>query len=89
MKIHNFANHYLRFVSTKAAFSWFALMPNDPYTKTLRDFAQNLADKNRGYLSGRYENHKLGVNASVDVNTNAIVLESLLYKARGRHPLAD
>ncbi|MEH2042848.1 DUF3131 domain-containing protein [Nostoc sp.] len=77
----------LRFVSTKAAFSWFALMPDEPYTKMLRDFAQNLADKNRGYLSGRYENSKLGVNASVDVNTNAIVLESLLYQARGRHPL--
>ena len=76
-----------QFVSTKAAFSWFALMPDQPYTKRLRDFAQNLADKNRGYLSGRYENSKLGVNASVDVNTNAIILESLLYQARGRHPL--
>ncbi|MEH2329941.1 DUF3131 domain-containing protein [Nostoc sp.] len=77
----------LRFVSTKAAFSWFALMPNDPYTKKLRDFVQNLSDKNRGYLSGRYENSQLGVNASVDVNTNAIILESLLYQARDRHPL--
>ncbi len=79
---------HLRFVSTKAAFSWSTLMPDDPYTKTLRDFVQNLADKNRGYLSGRYENSKLGINASVDINTNAIVLESLLYQARGRHPLA-
>ncbi|MEH1899309.1 MAG: DUF3131 domain-containing protein [Nostoc sp.] len=77
----------LRFVSTKAAFSWFALMPDDPYTKRLRDFAQNLSDKNRGYFSGRYENPKLGINASIDINTNAIVLESLLYQARGRHPL--
>ncbi|MFN6561909.1 MAG: DUF3131 domain-containing protein [Nostoc sp. ChiSLP01] len=51
------------------------------YAKKLRDFAQNLSDKNRGYFSGRYENSQLGVNASVDVNTNAIVLESLLYKA--------
>lgn len=68
----------LRFVSTKAAFSWFALMPDEPYTKMLRDFVQNLSDKNRGYFSERYENSKLGVNASVDVNTNAIVLESLL-----------
>ncbi|MEH2347736.1 MAG: DUF3131 domain-containing protein [Nostoc sp.] len=77
----------LRFVSTKAAFSWFALMPDDSYTKRLRDFAQNLSDKNRGYFSGRYENTKLGINTSVDINTNAIVLESLLYQARGRHPL--
>ncbi|MEH2432799.1 MAG: DUF3131 domain-containing protein [Nostoc sp.] len=77
----------LRFISTKAAFSWFALMPDEPYTKKLRDFAQNLSDKNRGYLSGRYENSQLGVNASVDVNTNGSILESLLYQARGRHPL--
>lgn len=77
----------LRFLSTKAAFSWFALMPDDSYTKTLRDFVQNLADKNRGYLSGRYENHHLGVNASIDINTNAIVLESLLYQARSGRPL--
>ena len=76
-----------RFLSTKAAFSWFALMPDDPYTKKLRDFVQNLANKNQGYLSGRYENQQLGVNASVDVNTNAIVLESLLYQARGKRPL--
>ncbi|WP_292752790.1 DUF3131 domain-containing protein [Nostoc sp. NMS4] len=79
----------LRFVSTKAAFSWFALMPDEPYTKMLRDFAQNLSDKNHGYLSGRYENSRLGVNASFDVNTNAIILESLLYKARGRKPLVQ
>lgn len=78
----------LRFLSTKAAFSWFALMPDDPYTKKLRDFVQNLADQNRGYLSGRYENSKLGANTSVDINTNAIVLESLLYQARGKRPLA-
>ncbi|MBW4609407.1 MAG: DUF3131 domain-containing protein [Hassallia sp. WJT32-NPBG1] len=77
----------LRFISTKAGFSWFALMPNEPYTKRLRDSVQNLVNKNQGYLSGRYENPKLGVNASVDVNTNAIILESLLYQARGRRPL--
>jgi len=78
----------LRFFSTKAAFSWFALMSGHTYTNLLRDFVQNLADKNRGYLSGRYENAKLGVNTSVDINTNAVVLESLLYQARGRRLLA-
>ncbi|MFL9457127.1 MULTISPECIES: DUF3131 domain-containing protein [Nostocales] len=77
----------LRFLSTKAAFSWFALMPKDPYTKILRDFVQNLTDKKRGYFSGQYENKTLGVNASVNVNTNAVVLESLLYQARGERPL--
>lgn len=78
----------LRFLSTKAAFSWFALMPDDPYTKKLRDFVQNLFEQNRGYISGKYENSQLGVNKSLDVNTNAVILESLLYQARGGRPLA-
>ncbi|WP_339375854.1 DUF3131 domain-containing protein [Calothrix sp. NIES-2098] len=78
----------LRFVSTKAAFSWFALMPNEPYTKKLRDFVQNLSEQSRGFFSGKYENPQLGVNTSVDLNTNAIVLESLLYQAQGQQPIA-
>lgn len=47
----------------------------------------NLADQSRGYFSGRYENRQLGINASVNVNTNAVILESLLYQARDRKPL--
>ncbi len=78
---------HLRFVSTKAAFAWFSLMPDDPYAQKIRNFVQNLTAQNRGYFSGKYENSKLGVNASVDVNTNAIVLESLLYQARNKQPL--
>jgi len=78
----------LRFLSTKAAFAWEALMPNESYATTLREAVQNLTDQNRGYLSGRYENSRLGSNAAIDVNTNAVILESLLYKARGGRPLA-
>jgi hypothetical protein len=78
----------LRFLSTKAAFAWGALMPNDAYASTLREAVQNLAEKNRGYFCGRYENTSLGVNSAIDVNTNAVILESLLYKARGGRPLA-
>ena len=77
----------LRFLSTKAAFSWGALKPDDAYARTLRDAVQNLADPQRGYLSGRYEDTRLGSNRSIDVNTNAVILESLLYKVRNR-PLA-
>ena len=77
----------LRFLSTKAAFAWNALMPNDSYPSTLREAVQNLAKQNHGYFSGRYENSSLGVNSSIDVNTNAVILESLLYKARGDRPL--
>ncbi|MEW6493350.1 MAG: DUF3131 domain-containing protein [Cyanobacteriota bacterium] len=78
----------LRFLSTKAAFAWDALMPNDSYANTLRETVQNLAKQNRGYFSGRYENSRLGVNSSINVNTNAVILESLLYKARSDRPLA-
>jgi hypothetical protein len=78
----------LRFLSTKAAFAWGALKPDDAYAQTLREAVQNLADPRRGYLSGRYEDTRLGSNRSIDVNTNAVILESLLYKARGDRPLA-
>jgi hypothetical protein len=78
----------LRFVSTKAAFSWLALMPNEPYPQKLRNFVQNLFKQSHGFFSGRYENSQLGVNTSIDVNTNAIILESLLYQATGRKPIA-
>lgn len=78
---------HLRFISTKAAFAWQALMLNE-YSQKLREVVQNLADPKRGYLSGRYENKKLGINRSIDVNTNAIVLESLLYRAKGNRPLS-
>ncbi|MEA5552648.1 DUF3131 domain-containing protein [Anabaena cylindrica UHCC 0172] len=79
----------LRFLSTKAAFSWSALINNDPYTQKLRAYVQDLADKNRGYFSGKYENQDLGINKSIDVNTNAVILESLLYQARNKQPLID
>jgi hypothetical protein len=78
---------HLRFLSTKAAFAWAALMPNEPYAKKLRESVQNLAAPHRGYLAGRYENPRLGVNNAIDVNTNAVVLESLLYQARGGRSL--
>ncbi len=78
----------LKFLSTKAAFAWGALMPTDSYASTLREAVQNLANQNRGYFSGRYENSRLGMNDSIDVNTNAVILESLLYQARGSRPLA-
>ncbi|MGQ4646124.1 DUF3131 domain-containing protein [Lyngbya aestuarii] len=76
-----------RFLSTKAAFAWDALMPNDSYATTLRAGVENLAKPNRGYPAGRYENSQLGVNALFNVNTNAVILESLLYQIRGNRPL--
>lgn len=81
------AHPELRFVSTKAAFGWSALKPGDRYAGQLLTAVQNLVNPNRGYYSGRYENSQLGNNTAIDVNTNAIVLESLLYDAQNSTPL--
>ncbi|MBE9157093.1 DUF3131 domain-containing protein [Nodosilinea sp. LEGE 06152] len=78
----------LRFLSTKAAFAWAALFPEAAYTQQLRQAVQTLADTRLGYFSGRYENADLGPNRALNVNTNAIVLESLLYQAQGQQPIA-
>ncbi len=78
----------LRFLSAKAAFAWSSLLPDNDYCQTLRQAVQNLADEHKGYLSGRYENPDLGPNKAINVNTNAIILESLLYKTQNGHPLA-
>lgn len=81
--------NHLRHLSTKAAFAWSSLLPKEPYAKQLRNAVQTLADQSRGYYTGRYENKELGINKNFNVNTNAIVLESLLYKARKNHPLVS
>jgi Protein of unknown function (DUF3131) len=79
----------LRFVSTKAAFGWSALLPDNSYARKLRLTMQNLAVPERGFYSGRYEKPQMGNNSVIDANTNAVILESLLYKAKGRSPLID
>lgn len=73
-----------RFLSTKAAFAWVALVPNNQYTQKLRTFVQNLSDKRYGYFSGKYENKEMGINTALDLNTNAVILESLLYKRHNK-----
>ena len=78
-----------RFLSTKAAFAWSALKPNHPYTQALQQAVQTLGNPDRGYYSGRYENTKQGVNQAINVNTNAIILESLLYRSRQGKPLSQ
>ncbi len=77
----------LKQLSTKAAFAWEALLPNEPYTKLLRNAAQSLMNKDRGFFTGRFENQTPSVNTVFNVNTNAAVLESILFKARNQKPL--
>lgn len=70
-----------RSLSVKAAFAWHALYDND-YTAKLFAFAAPLADPNRGYFAGWYE-AKQRPNRAITCNTNAIILESLAYRAFG------
>ncbi|MBL1210867.1 DUF3131 domain-containing protein [Geminocystis sp. GBBB08] len=71
-----------RTLSTKAAFAWNALKPEHPYPQKLHQAVNNLGDINKGYFAGKYENPSLGINKLLNINTNAIVLESLLYKIK-------
>jgi Protein of unknown function (DUF3131) len=84
---HGKSVEHFKHLSTKAAFAWEALLPNDPYTKLLRSSAQSWMDKDRGFFTGQFENQTPSVNTVLNVNTNAAVLESILFKARNRKPL--
>ncbi len=69
-------------VSTKAVFGLWALW-NSPYTDALMQLTQMQYDEQRGWYEGRYESNG-AYNKTISLTTNAIVLESLLYKTSGR-----
>ncbi|MGZ5179973.1 MAG: DUF3131 domain-containing protein [Ramlibacter sp.] len=72
----------LRTLSTKAAFGWHALL-RTPYTTQLVEDVAGLNDPGGGgWYAGRYEAGGKP-NQSLNANTNAVVLESLAYIARG------
>jgi hypothetical protein len=73
----------LKSLSTKAAFAYAALH-NDVYGQRLEKVAESLLDPLYGYYAGEYE--KGGVNRSLNLNTNAVVLEAMLYLKLGRRP---
>lgn len=77
-----------KFASTKAAFGWSFLMPDDPYSQKLRATFQSLYHPDKGYFAGLYENKTLGKNDIININTNAAILEGLLYRSRGNRPIA-
>lgn len=72
----------LRSLSVKAAFGWYALYRSD-YTSQLINAAANLYNPAKGWYAGLYEEGGVP-NKSVNVNTNAVVLESLAYIAHGK-----
>jgi hypothetical protein len=70
----------LRAFSTKAAFAWHSLLPS-PYSQKLEDATDGLHTA-EGWLAGRYE--ATGVpNGALSLNTNAMILEALHYRAFG------
>ncbi len=78
----NQAYPQLRTLSTKAAFGWYYLFPDNEYAQKLVSVAKELHDpQGNGFYAGQYEaTHQ--PNAILTTNTNALILEALLFKAR-------
>lgn len=74
-----------RWVSTKAAFGWHALMPNG-YTRRALEAVQP-ARESRGWSSGVYENSGRSTG-TLNVNTAAVVMTAALYALEGEPMLA-
>ena len=71
----------LRTLSTKAVFGWDALYQTE-YTTQLREDIRELGVLNSGWYAGRYE--QTGeLNDTLTLNTNAVILEALHYRAFG------
>jgi hypothetical protein len=76
-----------RSLSTKAAFGWHYLFPDNAYAQKVFAVAKNLVSPDQGgYYAGLYETSKQP-NQALTGNTNGLILEILYYKARGNQPL--
>ncbi|MBN3894036.1 MAG: DUF3131 domain-containing protein [Nostoc sp. NOS(2021)] len=76
-----------RSLSTKAAFGWHYLFPDNAYAQKVFDAVKDLrSPDDSGYYAGIYEESKQP-NKALTGNTNGLILEILYYKARGNHPL--
>ncbi|MEO8908753.1 MAG: DUF3131 domain-containing protein [Gemmatimonadaceae bacterium] len=75
-----------RWVSSKAAFGWNAVLPN-AYTQLLLRTVRPAATPN-GWGSGVYEDTLLPTGVP-SLNTAALIMESALYRTRGRPLLAN
>lgn len=71
----------LRFLDTKSVFGWQALFPT-PYTTGLLEQVFPLNNAKRGWFAGRFEADG-ATNGTLTANTNAVLLESLHYRAFG------
>jgi hypothetical protein len=71
-----------RWVSTKAAFGWHALMPSD-YTRKALDYVMASRDERHGWASGVYEGNGRSTEA-YNINTAAVILQVAAYQRGGR-----
>jgi hypothetical protein len=76
-----------RWVSTKAAFAWRALIPNS-YTRAAVDLVQASAIPRRGWGTGVYEGTTVPTGEA-NLNTAGMVLEALAYQRTGRPFLSE
>jgi Protein of unknown function (DUF3131) len=72
-----------RWISSKAAFAWHALLPS-PYTLAVLHAVQGSALPGRGWGAGVYEG-SLRPTGDASLNTAALILEAAVYNLRG-HP---
>lgn len=71
-----------RWVSTKAAFAWYALFPND-YTWLGVQAVQPARDAGKGWATGVYESNGKTTNTFA-LNTSAVIMEAALYRKTGK-----
>ncbi|MGB3199336.1 MAG: DUF3131 domain-containing protein, partial [Nodosilinea sp.] len=83
----------LRTLSTKAAFGWRYLYPEDPYAQQIFEAVKDRTNSGRGFYAGLFEtglsDPEPPVNDILTGNTNGLILEILHYKARGGTPLLE
>ncbi|PSR16691.1 hypothetical protein C8255_16525 [filamentous cyanobacterium CCP3] len=81
----------LRTLSTKAAFGWRYLYPDDPYAQQIFDAVKDRTNSGQGYYAGIFESGlsdpEPPINDILTGNTNGLILEILYYKARGAEPI--
>ncbi len=71
-----------RWISSKAAFAWHALLPS-PYTLAVLQAVQGSGLPGRGWGAGVYEG-SLRPTGDASLNTAALILEAAVYNLRGR-----
>lgn len=74
------APEHVRWVSAKAAFGWYALLPSE-YAWLAVQTVRPASSASRGWMAGVFENSKANTR-SFNLNTSAVVLEAALYAQR-------